>query len=220
MLLILDVETTSLDPATGHLIEVAGALYSPDYGLVSVASTTVVPGEEYEPGVHGIDPRLAALGVPRSAVPEILRRWTRGHEVTHVAYNAAFDRQWLPPLEPWICAMDDAEWPTRSTSRALTSVALGMGLGVSRAHRAIDDVLTLVSMLDRVAERDDGLCGWLAVAREERVTVVGRQPLEENDIAKAHGFAWDGPSKSWRRRVRVSQVSEFLASLPFKAVAL
>lgn len=220
MLLILDVETTSLDPATGHLIEVAGALYSPDYGLVSVASTTVVPGEEHEPGVHGIDPRLSALGVPRSAVPEILRRWTRGHEVTHVAYNAAFDRQWLPPLDPWICAMDDAEWPTRSTSRALTSVALGMGLGVSRAHRSIDDVLTLVSMLDRVAERDDGLCGWLAVAREERITVVGRQPFEQNDLAKAHGFVWDGPSKSWRRRVRVSQVSEFVGTLPFQAVML
>jgi DNA polymerase III subunit epsilon len=220
MLLILDTETTSLDPATGHLIEIAGALYSPDYGLVSVASTTVVPDKEYAPSVHGIDPRLAALGVPRSAVPEILRRWTRGHNVTHVAYNAAFDRQWLPPLGPWVCAMDDAEWPTRSTSRALTSVALGMGLGVSRAHRAVDDVLTLVSMLDRVAERDEGLGGWLALAREERVTVVGRQAFEENDIAKAHGFTWDGPTESWRRRVRVSQASAFVESLPFRAVTL
>lgn len=214
MLLLLDCETSSLDPATGHLLEVAGALYSPDHGLVSVASTTVEPPGDVPPGVHGISPELAALGVPRAAVPEILRRWTRGHDVTYVAHHAAFDRQWLPPSEPWICSMEEAEWPSRSTSRALVSLALGMGLGVSRAHRAVDDVLTLAAMLDRVREADPGLTQWLAIAREPRVDMVSRHPFEENEAAKTHGFRWDPDRRAWLARVRESKVDETIKAWP------
>lgn len=216
-LLIVDVETTSLDPATGHIVELGAALCDAEHGLITCASTTVQAAEHGGEGVHGIPAEAVAAGIPRGAVPAMLARMSRGEPVTHVAWNAAFDRAWLPPLDPWLCAMDDAEWPRPSTSRSLVAVALAHGVGVSRAHRAIDDVLTLVALLDRVRESDPGLVEWLRIAREPRALVVGHQAFEENDIAKSHGFRWDPEMRKWACMVRESMVTSFVEGLPFRA---
>lgn len=215
-LLIVDTETTGLDPATDRIIELGFALYHTGLGLISCGSV-LVQSEGAAEGVHGIDPAALEHGIPRGAVGAALRRAAAGHDVTLVAYNADFDRGFLPPDSgPWLCACNDAEWPVVTTSKSLVQVALALGVGVSRAHRAIDDVLTLCAMLDRVRERDPGLVEWLRIAREPRVEVIGRQAFERNEDAKAAGFRWEPKRRVWVAQVRASVVDEWAKGLPFR----
>lgn len=213
-LFIVDTETTGVTPDS-QAIELGWVLYRTDAGLIDCGSNLMSHiGLEPKEGVHGIPPAALMHAMPYDAV--VASVVPEGSPLTFVAHNAKFDRQFLPKdWSPWICTLEDAEWPVHTTSGALVQIALALGVGVSRAHRAIDDVLTVATMLDRVRERDPGLVQWLAIAREPRVEVRGKQPFARNQEAKDLGFRWTPETKSWTKWVRVSQLAVVVAACPF-----
>ena len=217
-LLLLDTETSSLDPDTGHLLEVATAIYSVEHrSLTRVRSWLVqAPGNDAEP-INGIPPALVA-DPDHACSPTLTDGWVQTWAAdcaAILAFNSDFDRQWFggKVTAPWVDAQEFA-FPKDSTSRSLVARALAHGLGVGSAHRALDDVLLLARLLTRAAE--------LGMSIEEQVT-RGLRPRAlfqvaatdfdraRNELAKQHGFRFDDPTKTWRRRMPIEETS----TLPF-----
>lgn len=221
-LLLVDLETTGTDPAVNTVIEVAAVLYCTALAapLASKAALVRAPANPAEPinripaaalnGSWCIDPaQVGALvqGVARLA-PE---------PPIYVAHSAAFDRQWLPGIgEQWICSYADATWPRHpQETGSLVSIALAYDVGVVRAHRALEDCLTLAAVLTRVHEIEGGLDAWIARAVEPKIEIIACVSYDDRELAKRAGFGWEPARKVWTRRVGASRVETFRAGLPF-----
>lgn len=229
---LLDVETTSLDPATGHVVEVALALYSVEFRALIRARSWLcaAPPEEVAKTVHihGIPPALVtARGVPFEEVAKQVGAIVTKEAQVFVAHLADFDRSWFPlhvqNAAPWVCSCNDIEWVRPSTSRALTAVALAHGVGVVAAHRALDDVMTLARLFERAAELGGDLQAMFARAMRPKVLVVANtpkpweMPAGQWEILKAQlqdaGFRFvEQPEKRWQRSI----ARDDIAALPFE----
>lgn len=215
--LLLDTETTSLTPETGQLIEVGIAVWSVDHlSLVASRSWLLLSETNDAQEVNGIPVGiLRDHGRDQITTDSWVGSWM-DHVDAVVAYGAEFDRKWFGEAvrskKPWICAMDDLPWPKRTGSKSLAAVALGHGVGMARAHRAIDDVLTMVSLFERVAEMGVDMRAFFAHGLRPKVRfVVADTNYDEKRtaLAKAAGFRWEKPN--WVRAMPI----EDAANLPF-----
>lgn len=228
--LIVDVETTGLDTAQHQLVEVGAVVFDADRGIPIASASRLVRADG--------NAAAAINRIPEDAVrsdtampPEALDRFFDALAICdsrpyYVAHNAKFDRQWLPPLDHgganWICTYEDADWPRLSRglpaagTGSLHALALAYDVGIVRAHRAIEDCLTLAAVLSRVHELEGGLKDWLARALEPKREVIACVSYDDRQLAKDAGFGWDGARKLWTRNVRLSQVETFCGALPFR----
>lgn len=150
-ILIVDTETTGLSPKTDRVVEVAGVLYSLEHASVvrSFASLIRTPDGNAAEEINGISPALLADAATPDAdeVWEAMRVLACSAECI-VAHHADFDHEFcvgrldvevldadgrMRPI-PWVCSMDDIEWPRRSTSRQLAQA--GGGRSDARAPHA------------------------------------------------------------------------------------
>lgn len=210
-LLILDTETDSLDPKTGHLLEVAAAVWSVDHRtLIRARSWLVQAPSNAAIAVNGIPEGILSRGVERAEVMRQVYAVAIKECSVLVAHNAEFDRAWFAPeIERlnWVCSCDDIEWPRKTTSRSLTALALAHGVGVVSAHRALDDVLTLVRLFERAAELGADLPAMLARAQRPKGRYQALVSYDDRELAKAAGFHWDGTTKAWIRTMAKDDVS-------------
>lgn len=213
---LLDTETSGLDAASGALLEVAVVEYDVTTATSLRSFASLVRAETNTAAdVNGID--VAALGQapPRDRVIATVRALLADVNAI-VAWNAPFDRAWLPELHnrPWLDALD-MPWPRPSTSRSLVSVALAHGLGVASAHRALDDTTLMARLFTRAAEMGANLPAMIEHATLPRARYVARLPCERNDELKRHGFRWDLERREWWRSMTEGEA----AALPFAASA-
>lgn len=222
-LLILDTETSSLDPTTGRLLEVATALWSVEHrSLVKVRSWIVRSETNEAESVNGI-PVALLRDHPHASNVNMTNKWVQAWATEAdciVAHSSDFDRQWFGDAVqalPWACSCNDIEWPRPSTSRGLTALALAHGVGVVAAHRALDDVMTLVRLFERAAELGGNLEVMLTRALRPKalfeVADRGYSP-ERNALAKANGFRFDDKDAGNKRWIR-SMAVEDAEKLPF-----
>ncbi len=216
-ILILDCETTGLDPTKDHVIEVACILYDVEHAtaIESFASLIEHDGNPCE-NINRIPPAALAEAPPEAIV------WARVGALVEqadavVAHNAGFDQSFtpapLPTLRPWVCSKDDLRWPKQTReSPSLVALALEHDLGVATAHRAMADCELLARLLTRAHELGVDLDAMLARGLRPKAEFVALVPFERKDEAKAAGFQWDGARREWRRTMAI----EDAAALPFK----
>lgn len=219
--LIIDTETSSPDAATCELVEVGAVLYDLELASVVACLSTVVaaPGGNAAEAINGVPDGMVRYSpyVPsREVAMEPIVAMARKAKYV-IAHNAKFDRAVLA-FElgdcKWVCSYEDVKWPSHVTSLRLVDVALQMGVGVVRAHRALEDCLTLAAVFDRIAEGGMHLPLWIEDAATARwVRVVAHVTYGNNDLAKAAGFRWDAVRKEWWRRVRDTELAEVRAHL-------
>jgi DNA polymerase-3 subunit epsilon len=212
---ILDTETTSLEPPpVGKIIEVAVMLYDVKFAqpVASFASLIQADSNEAEP-INGIPAGM--LGAARTA--DFVWRavqWLIEPATVIIAHRAEFDRQFCPDLgKPWICSKTDIRWGDRVRGDHLVQLALGLGLGVASAHRAMADVDTLARILTRVAEKGGDLEAMIVRAMRPKKLFYAQVSYERRQIAKDHGFLWDEAKhgKNWYRYMPPEDTGE----LPF-----
>jgi DNA polymerase III epsilon subunit-like protein len=216
-LMILDTETSSLDPSSGQLLEVAVAVWSVEHAsLVFARSWLIYADDNPAVAVNGIAPELLRRGVGLEGVmTDVGEIFDTNACDAIVAHYADFDRKWFTPeiqALPWACSCNDMAWPRLSSSRGLTSIALAHGVGVVAAHRALDDVMTLARLFERGVELGADVGEMVAQALRPKVRVVALTSFEERQIVKAHRFSWDASAKVWWRNM----AEEDVAALPFK----
>lgn len=210
-LLILDTETTGLEPVSAQCIEVGAVLFHvPSRSVLSQVSFLLPAAANPAEHVNGIAAEVTRLPQPWQAGLQHFLALLAGADAV-LAHNAAFDAKWfglgpLPAIDkPWICSMDDIEWPLERHLRTAPSVrdlALAYGVPVWAAHRALTDCTYLVQVLERCANLED----LLKAAMEPKLLYRANLPYAERHKAKQAGFRWNEPVRgAWSRRLSERQ---------------
>ena len=219
-LLILDTETTGLDPQRDRCIEVGAVLFDvPRRSVLSQLSLLLPCEQNPAQAVNGIDPTLTQQPQPWQQGLQWFESLLAVADVV-VAHNAAFDRQWfgtapLPVIEkPWLCSMEDIRWPADRHLRSNPSVrdlALAYSVPVWAAHRALTDCIYLAQVFERCSDLEH----LLVQGMEPRRLYRARLSYEERHQAREAGFRWNEPvSGAWSRRLSEREA----ALLPFPVV--
>ena len=219
-LLILDTETTGLDPQCDRCIEVGAVLFDvPRRSVLSQVSFLLPCEQNPAQAVNGIDPVLTRQPQPWQQGLKWFEALLASADLM-VAHNAAFDRQWfgiapLPPVEkPWLCTMDDIRWPAERHLRSSPSVrdlALAYSVPVWAAHRALTDCIYLAQVFERCGDLEQ----LLAQGLEPRRLYRARLSYDERHKAREAGFRWNEPvNGAWSRKLSEREV----ALLPFPVV--
>jgi len=216
-LLILDTETTGLEPTSAQCIEVGAVLFHVPQRVVLSQVSFLLPAQSNPAeAVNGIAAAVTRLPQPWQAGLQHFEALLAAADAV-LAHNAAFDAQWfgrepLPPIhKPWICSMDDIRWPAERQLRAAPSVrdlALAYGVPVWAAHRALTDCIYLVQVLERCANLEE----LLVAALEPKLLFRANLSYAERHRAKEAGFRWNDPVRgAWTRRLSEREAQ----ALPF-----
>lgn len=221
--LILDTETTSVDPVVGRIVEVGVCLYDLELGcpLESYASLLYSEDNAAE-RINGIP--VAALAHGRHPI-EVWRRVSELAERADVvcAHNAEFDRSFVRAAgvasladRQWVCTRSDFIWSGGGDGggRKLVEIVLAYGLGVASAHRALTDVDMMARLFSRVHELGGDLPALFRRAARPKKRFVAMVSFEMKHLAKEAGFAWKGETREWWRNMPPEDVE----ALPFRVV--
>lgn len=169
-IVVLDTETTGLDPRLGHRIVEIGALRLENWRPVAEISQLVQPGRKLDPGasrVHGIyDEDLVGQPAFAEIAGDLLALMDGALLVAH---NAAFDAGFVDmefhlggyarddhgpmPANPWLCTLQLARRRFHFGRNNLGAVARQLNIRVDTAHRALADVYTTAAILKRMSEQ-------------------------------------------------------------------
>jgi len=216
-LLILDTETTGLDPSDHQCIEIGVILFHVPSRSVLAQNSFLLPAiTNAAEIINKIPPEITQLDQPWEVGLKYFEALLDKADLV-LAHNASFDRQWfglhsLPEIaKPWICTLEDISWPSELGLKSRPSVkdlALAYEIPVWSAHRALTDCIYLAEVLRRCSDLETLLMQGL----EPRTLMKADVSYEERHLAKDSGFRWNDPIRgAWTRRISQREIRK----LPF-----
>jgi DNA polymerase-3 subunit epsilon len=214
-LLVLDTETTGLNPARDKVVELALLRVTVDLRTGQpVGEVQVYDGLE-DPGMPMPDEIIAITGITDDMLrgqqldeAEVLRMM-EGVDLV-LAHNAGFDRPFVESRLPqfaalnWACSFADIDWKQEGRGSAkLTALAYDLGLFYD-AHRAEMDchALLAVLMASLKTTQASGLSRLIESALKPTFRLQATNaPFDAKDLLKARGYRWDGAQKVWHTRL-------------------
>ncbi|WP_029082558.1 3'-5' exonuclease [Bradyrhizobium sp. th.b2] len=212
--ILLDVETTGLDPARDEIIELGMVKFSylADGRIGRVIDTF---GCFNQPSI-AIPAEITALtGITDEMVEgqnldvERINAFA-SDAVVVIAHNAGFDRKFMERYAPlfthkaWACSVSEVEWRSHGFEGSRLSYLLMKAGLFHEAHRAVDDCRALLEILAMTLPRLDRTVLSLLLERARRKTIrvwAEQSPFELKDELKRRGYRWsdgaDGRPRSW-----------------------
>ena len=214
LLLGLDYETTWTEPVTPSLarpIEVGAVLYdtekrspvkiysdmiwSEDHpvsppDLVALTGLTDEMRKE-----HGVGPSLAHLNLNELILSCDYVVAHNGLEFDKIVYEAEAELLGRESVEkPWIDTKTDVPYPDHIKTRKLTHLAAEHGFANPFQHRALFDVLTMITVMENYSFEE-----IINLSKQPNVTAIAEVTFHEKDLAKKRGYYWDGENKLWKK---------------------
>lgn len=159
--LIIDTETTGLDPSKGSkCIEIAAILYNAKLKICLQSFSTFFPCEENPvEDINHIPAEATRCRMATNAIPIILSEMTHRAQAV-VAHNAEFDKKFIQTLsfgqllleKKWICTRKDFSWPFILTKMRLQDVCHASGVNYIDAHRALKDCQLIADCFSKVPD--------------------------------------------------------------------
>jgi DNA polymerase-3 subunit epsilon len=203
--LVVDVETTGLDPRRDEIIELAMTPFS--YGLDGAIFTVGESFQALQQPRAPISPEITAItGITNEMVAgqvinpaDVVRLAAPASLV--IAHNAAFDRRFLERFnevfttKPWACSLSQIDWSAEGyEGTKLAYLAQAAGFFYDR-HRAMHDCLATIELLAGTLPRSGvtGLNRLLDTARLPTWRIwAENSPFDLKDALKARGYRWNG----------------------------
>lgn len=229
----VDIETTGLDVEKDEITEIGAVLWDTEakkpLGLFNEFCRGAIGkvSEEITELTGITSDILTAWGKGTADALLAFSRFAEGANAL-VAHNGSlFDRPFihnsmkrygLVPADlgfDWIDTSLDIPYPSKIQTRKLVHLAAEHGFVNPFAHRAVFDVLTMLTVLSQY-DFDE----VFRLSREPSVLLVAHttEPWKDggksNDEARARGFRWDAAKKQWSKLVKQSQ-AENAKKYPF-----
>lgn len=214
--LLLDVETTGLNPATDHVIEVAATIFNLEFNAPETIFSSLCFSEtNAAEAINQIPVDMLLNAPPAEAVWTHVMKMAALCDVV-VAHRAEFDRSFSPPemqALTWVCSKFDLEWPRGNHGDSLINLAIAHGVSVHGAHRAFTDVDIMSRLFTRAGESGVDWETMFRRAMRPKKLFYSLASYDDRAIVKAHGFMWDPAKygKNWAKRMTI----EDTANLPF-----
>ncbi|WP_162199225.1 3'-5' exonuclease [Aurantiacibacter gangjinensis] len=214
---VVDTETTGLAVEHHQIIELCMAVVLVnDAGRIAavevVRSGLVDPGHPLTAEIAELtgltDQDLAGRSIDEEQVAEMLASCDGV-----VAYNAAFDRPFVEKMidrhvpVPWGCAMADMPWRKLGFESGPQGYLLNQaGYYMPSAHRAKDDVLALIQLLDHVCADGETVMAKTLAAMDApawRFEAQGAPYGYKDDLREQrYRWAWGRLHDVWHKHVR------------------
>jgi DNA polymerase-3 subunit epsilon len=228
--LVVDVETTGLDPNQDEIIELAMVpfSYSLDGRIFEIKPHFQALQQPSKPisdeiiKITGITNEMVAS---RSIDVEAVKPIVSSADII-IAHNAGFDRKFLEKfcdafiLKPWGCTINEIPWREEGFDGAkLGYLANSMGFFFD-AHRASGDCLATLEILSRTLPKS-GIPAFGLLLKNARETTyriwAENSPFDFKDLLKARGYRWnsgnDGHPKSWYLDINTANLESELSYL-------
>lgn len=223
---VIDCETTGLAVERHQIIELCMAIVQVnDDGRIvaveSVRSGLVDPGHPLSEEIAELtgltDQDLAGRSIDGDQVAEMLASCDGA-----VAFHADFDRPHVEKLigrhvpVPWGCAMADVRWRKLGFESGPQGYLLNQtGYYMPAAHRAKDDVLALIQLLDHVCADGEPVMAKTLAAMDApawRFQARGAPYGYKDDLREQrYRWAWGRLHNVWYKHVRQSSYQAELA---------
>lgn len=216
--IILDTETTGLDPRIDTVIELAMLTFEYDSldrvcRVLNRYQSFNDPGRPIPPEITRLTGITDEMVAGQSIDPDAVQRLVEPSVVV-IAHNAAFDRRFAERLHPifatksWACSLAEVPWAEAGIGSAkLDYLAMRYGM-FHDGHRAIADCEMLLEILARALPGSDEptLKTLLETARQPTARIWALDsPFDLKDHLKARGYRWsdgsDGTPKAWYRDI-------------------
>lgn len=203
--LVVDVETTGLDPQRDEIIELAMTPFN--YGLDGTVFNVGDSFQGLRQPSEPIAPEITAItGITNEMVagqvidPAVVVTFAAPASLV-IAHNAAFDRRFLERFsdvfstKPWACSLSQIDWAAEGfEGTKLAYLAQAVGFFYDR-HRATNDCLATVELLAMRLPRSGvtGLSVLLSGARSVNWRIWAENaPFEFKEVLKGRGYRWNG----------------------------
>ncbi len=214
---VLDTETTGLRIEKHQIIELCGAVVLVDdrgrvVAVEQVKTGLVDPGHPLPPEITELTGLSDADLAGKSICPEQLAGFVGDCDGV-IAFNAGFDRPFVEKhvgrhvAVPWGCAMQDVQWRKLGFEPGPQGYLLAQaGYYMPSAHRARDDVLALIELLDHVCADGESVMAKVLAAIEEpafRFEAWGAPYAFKGEL-KDRRYRWapERAHKIWHKHVR------------------
>ena len=214
---VIDCETTGLAVERHQIIELCAAIVQVnDIGRIvaveAVRSGLVDPCRPLSAEIVELtgltNQDLAGRSIDENQVADMLASCDGA-----VAFNAAFDRPHLEKMigrhvaVPWGCVMTDVPWRKAGFEPGPQGyVLMQAGYYMPNAHRAKDDVLALVELLDHVCEDGETVMAKTLAAMDApawRFEAQGAPYGYKDDLREQrYRWAWGRLHDVWHKHVR------------------
>lgn len=165
--LIIDTETTGLDPSKGAgCIEIGAMLYNVKHKVtLQNFSTFLTCTENPVEDINNIKSEWTQQKMPIGAGLVFLKQMANEADA-FVAHNAAFDKKFLQDIQElqetvtnkkWICTKNDFKWPVSLFRNRLQDVCVAMGIPYADAHRALIDCHFIAACFSKVEDLEQRL---------------------------------------------------------------
>lgn len=211
---VLDVETTGLDPARDEVIELAMVKFefAADgriFRVLDVFDQLREPTIPIPPEISELTGITSEAVVGRTIDPLGVAGFV-DQAVIVIAHNAGFDRKFCErawtcfTTKAWACSVNQVNWRSEGFEGSRLGYLLaGCGL-FHNGHRAAADCAALIEVLSHPLPKSGELAlkrlldtARLAIAR----IWAEDSPFDMKDILKARGYRWndgdDGKPKAW-----------------------
>lgn len=248
--LLIDFEATGVDPKEARIMEVGALITEEDWtpvanmnALVYQPETFPIP-EEVKKVTNLDEDTLAKEGIPLRDMFERIFDFIQPYNVNYfVAYNREYDENLfnaeyervykkVAPKSQWVCAMKDIEKNYEFKCWKMSHLALDHGVAVdpNGLHRAINDVLLMRTMLEKLAVTAQTMFEFQNMPWSILQAKIPK-PWEDGgkgkDLAVKLGYSWETPrgsqqkfEKCWVKKVKVSQVEMEIKRAAFKVVEI
>lgn len=227
--LVIDTETTSLDVATGRIIQIAACPVTFDRRarVVAIGNTKSWledPGQPLTPEIAKLtglsDDDLRGQRIDDAIVTSMI-----ADSSVLIAHNASFDRTWWEKRFPlacekaWACSMREVDWRGHGYEGRSLGALLNQAGWFNARHRADADVDALVALLTVSLPIGYSVCTemLLTAAKPTARISATRAPFEVKDKLRQRGYRWCAPERVWQIEVPVATQDVEIAWLAAEA---